>query len=127
MRALTGIAILAVIVSGCHRAVETKENHYVHQGERATLAIAGHDHGYMAVAQQDAHAVARAVETADAVALRKMLEAGKAVQFEKGVSVKVTGESFNERRIEVEEGSMKGRSGWVPFEWLHVPAVRKLG
>jgi hypothetical protein len=39
MQAVVLIAI--IILSACHRPVETKQNHYIHKGEHAVISVDG--------------------------------------------------------------------------------------
>jgi hypothetical protein len=81
----------------------------------------------MAIDKRDAHTLARAVETRDMPSVGQLVTVGKAMELDAGSLVNVVGESFNERKIEILEGAQRGRSGWVPFEWLKVPRQKKLG
>jgi hypothetical protein len=47
-----------------------------------------------------------------------MVAAGRALMVSAQTHVRVTGESYNERRVEITDGPQAGRTGWVPFEWL---------
>jgi hypothetical protein len=73
----------------------------------------------LALSKNDAHALARAVETGDVSAVTRMVEEGKATLVPAQSRVRVTGESYNERRVQVLDGLHAGKAGWVPFEWLH--------
>jgi hypothetical protein len=72
----------------------------------------------LAVAHQDAHALAAAVGNEQQSDIDKMVAAGKAFEVDAGTPVTVVGESYNERQVEVMDGPHKGQTGWVPFEWL---------
>jgi len=47
-----------------------------------------------------------------------MVAAGRALMVPAQTHVRVTGESYNERQVEIADGPQAGRTGWVPFEWL---------
>ena len=112
------LLIAVLLATGCHPPLETKEHHIVHKGETARLTIAGAEAVYVAVSKGETDAVVTAVNRKDAAGLEAMAQSGKAFRVEPGTPVRVIGESFNERRVEVTEGPLKGREGWVPFEWL---------
>ncbi len=104
--------------TGCHSPVETAENHIVHQGESARLHNGGEPQVLLAVAHEDAHALAEAVDNRRQPDIDNLVFDGKAFATDSGTPVRVVAESFNERRVEVKDGPHKGRTGWVPFEWL---------
>ena len=112
------LLIAVLLAAGCHAPLETKEHHIVHKGEGARLTIAGAGEVYVATGKSETHALVTAVNRKDAAGLEAMAQSGKAFRAEPGTPVRVIGESFNERHVEVTEGPLKGREGWVPFEWL---------
>lgn len=59
-------------------------------------------------------ALVRAVRQHATRAVDKMLQDGKIIEVEPQTVVRVTAESFNERRIEIVAGPLNGRTGWVP-------------
>lgn len=125
---MRGMWILTVLaLAGCHPPMETKARHFVHSGEPAILTVEGQQRAFMALAKEDAHLLAKAVDQKDAAGTRAMVKNGKALELENGTAVKVLSESYNERKIEVTDGPERGRTGWVPFEWLKPPQPKKLG
>jgi hypothetical protein len=97
---------------------ETAADHVPHRGERASLTIQGQDHVYLAQARVDAHALAAAVEAGDAVKVKELTDSGRVIPLDNPTPVQITGESFNERQIQVVAGPAEGKTGWVPYEWL---------
>lgn len=122
MRAWCCLVPLFLVLSACQMRKETPADHAVHKGESAVLMLANQEHAYLAVAHFDTHALAQAVEGKDRVKVQALLDAGKALAIDNRTRVNVIGESYNEREIQVLDGPMQGRKGWVPFEWLR-PAV----
>lgn len=119
MRTLYFVPLFAILLTaGCHPPLETKEHHIVHKGEQARLADSGGSEVWLSVSKGQAHALVTAVNQHDASALEDMVRTGKAFAVESGTPVRVTDESFNERRVELAGGPQKGRQGWAPFEWL---------
>lgn len=108
--------VFFLIAAGCHPPLETKEHHIVHKGEAARLV--GADAVYLSVAKGGTHQLVAAAGNKDSTALNEMVASGKALRAGPGTPVRVLGESFNERHVEVTDGPLKGRDGWVPFEWL---------
>ena len=122
MRGWCCLVPLVLLFSACHMRRETPADHAVHKGEAALLIVSHHDHAYCAVAHPYAHALATAVDAEDAAGVQSMLDTGKALAMDNQTKVKVVGESFNEREIQVLDGPMQGKKGWVPLEWL-LPVV----
>lgn len=119
MRPAFCLLILAALAAvGCHGPLETKQHHIVHTGEAAKLTGVGGASAYIAVAHGDNDALVTAVDTHSQSNIDQMVRTGKALKLESGTAVKIVGESFNERRIEITGGPQKGKTGWVPFEWL---------
>ena len=119
MRTRSCVPFLALLLTaGCHPPLETKEHHIVHKGESARLVNPGGETVWVSVAKGETHALAAAVSRKDTAGLEAMVQSGKAFPVESGTPVRVLGESFNERHVEVTDGPRKGRDGWAPFEWL---------
>ena len=116
-RYLTVLTAL-LLTAGCHPPLETKEHHIVHRGESARLTASVDGAVYVAAVKGATNEVVTAVNRKDAAGLEALEKSGQAFRVDSGTEVRVTGESFNERRIEVTDGPQKGRQGWVPFEWL---------
>lgn len=118
MRTIHVAVALALIAAGCHAPVETKQNHIVHKGEMARLLNAGQETVYMAAEKGGSDALVTAVDAQTQAGIDALVTAGRAVAVEAGTPVRVIGEAFNEREVEVAEGPQKSKRGWVPFEWL---------
>jgi hypothetical protein len=110
--------VALLITAGCHPPLETKEHHIVHQGEPARLTGNHGDMAFVALSKGDTHRLAAAVYKQETEVVKELVTSGKALRTPAGTPVRVTGESFNERKIEIVDGPHKGRTGWVPFEWL---------
>jgi hypothetical protein len=82
------------------------------------LVHTGMDQVPVAMEKEDCHRLAEALESKDMASVDKMMQGGKAMELPTGTRVRVIGESFNERKIRIEEGAHAGMVGWVPFEWL---------
>jgi maltose-binding protein MalE len=112
------LVIPLLFAAGCGTPVETPEKRIVHKGEPARLHHGKAEKVVLAVAHEDAHALAAAVDDQRQSEIDSMVSAGKAFEADAGTPVTVVSESYNERRVEVMDGPHKGKSGWVPFEWL---------
>jgi len=108
----------AVMCVACHEPVEDREHHVVHRGEMAKLTVKGGDSVYLAVERGDGYHVQEALSDKNTAKLEEMVSAGKAIKVAAGTMVKVLTDSYNERRVEVAEGPLAGKSGWVVWENL---------
>jgi hypothetical protein len=117
---LCGLGLLLV---SCQMAHETPAQHAVHKGESATLSPHLDGPVWIAADREAAHALNKAYESKDEAGLKKLAEAGKALQVERGASVKVIGETFNEREVKLIDTALAGKTGWVPYEWLQPAAA----
>ncbi len=126
----TLLAVLSALIAfllGCHPPLETKEKHYVHPGEEAVLTgPSAQSKVFIALAKENTTAVERAVVHNDKSVLEDMLKGGKILEIENGTPVKVTAESSNERQVEIKDGPQRGRTGWVPFEWVRPRGAQQI-
>jgi hypothetical protein len=97
---------------------ETKYDHVVQSGETAVLTAAKSPTVWIAVQSRDAYEIQVAMSKNDESFLREAGAKQTAFPLAVGVRVKVTGESSNRRRIEILDGPMTGKTGWVEFEYL---------
>lgn len=116
MRTLLFVTI-ALFAAGCS-PVENKANHIFHAGESATLVTPGQIMGYAAATKADSDSLAHAVNTKNVDEIKKMVAAGRAIEVEPDTAVRIKSDSYNEREVEITAGHAKGKTGWVPFEWL---------
>jgi hypothetical protein len=107
-----------VLFYGCKHFEETPATHVVHQGETAFLESHGAAELYLAVNKDSVHKLAKAWEEQNRTVLSDMHARGEIFVIAAGTKVKVTAESFNERKVIIEEGPASGRTGWLPFDWL---------
>ena len=72
----------------------------------------------VALAKEDAHVLSRALDAKDDAAVKELLSAGRVIEVPSSTRVRVTRESFNERRVEFLDGPHAKKVAWVPYEWL---------
>lgn len=122
MRTLNLLVLAACLLfcDGCTSLPQTRGRHLVPTGEIAIVVHGSDAEVPFAVSKTDAHTLARAVETGNRATVLGMIAAGRAFMAPARTHVRVIGESYNERHIEVTEGPQTGRTGWVPYEWLEL-------
>jgi hypothetical protein len=111
-------AAAALLFCGCRPFHETEANHILHSGETGILAHPVRPKVCAAISKDDIHALARAEDSGDESAVAQFVENGKAIEIPVNTKVRVVSESYNERKLELLEGPYKGRTVWVPMEWL---------
>jgi hypothetical protein len=120
-------AAAALLFCGCRPFPETEANHILHSGETGVLVHPVRGRICAAINQSDIHALARAEDSGDEASIARFVNEGKAIEVAANTKVKVTGESYNERKLQVLDGPHKGKTVWVPMEWLKLheaPAPR---
>lgn len=117
MRKLS-VLLFCLLVCACGRARQAAVLNIVHTGDFAVVTHGSAAEVPLAIAKSDAHSLARAFETRDTKAVKAMVAAGRVLMVPARTHVRVTSESYNERRVEITDGPQAGRTGWVPFEWL---------
>jgi hypothetical protein len=113
-----GALFSAVSLAGCHERIETEKNHIVHSGELATLELGSRPEIAVAIDRKYVHILASAVSEDDQAKVHSLVAAQYAAMVAQGTHVHVKQQSFNERRVRIEEGPLAGAEVWVPFEWL---------
>ncbi|GEM_PF-6340588 len=102
----------------CHTPVEDLEHHVVHRGEMAKLTVKDGDNVYLMLDKKDAYHAEEALASKDLPRLDAMVASGKALKLPAGTLVKVLRDSYADRKVEVEEGPLAGKTGWVVWENL---------
>lgn len=115
---LAAVSLCLLLCVACGPTVESPDHPIVHKGDLAVLVHGNSPEIPLAREKEDAHALARAFETGDMTAVQAMIAAGRVWMAPARTWVRVTDESYNERRVEVVEGPQTGGAGWAPFEWL---------
>jgi hypothetical protein len=117
MRRVVALALFLVFWS-CAPVGETAAKHAVHRGENAVLSHANWTNVPVALGKATVHDLARMAERGDAGGVQKLSESGAVLMVASNTLVRVTGDSYNERHIVIQNGPHAGKSGWVPYEWL---------
>lgn len=100
---------------------ETKAAHVVHRGEVAYVSAPSGDKVWVSADRDRAYDIQVAMTKSDTASLEKLEAAGAAFAVTTGTQVKILSESSNKRRIEILDGPLAGKSGWVVFEYLRLP------
>lgn len=90
----------------------------MHSGETAVLMAQAAGEVWLATDKRHCYSLQVSMANKDAVALKNAESRGEAFAVAAGTQVKVVGESVSARQVEVLDGAMKGKSGWVEFEYL---------
>ena len=123
MRSYVCVTLCVLILSACGKVQHPEYSRIVHSGDVVVISHGLRTSIPVALHKRDAHDLARAVEIADESAVRQMVDSGRAVLIPSKARVRVTAESYNERRVEALDGKEAGKGGWVPYEWLAVAAM----
>ena len=118
--------LAVLLLSSCGHYQETPETHILHSGESAVLTHRTRKPVCGALAREDVHLLAQAMDTGDERTIRRMIAENKAIEIPGNTRVYVRREAYNERQIRVNQGQHAGKLVWVPFEWLR-PAVSPAG
>ncbi|MBI5281489.1 MAG: hypothetical protein HY858_07395 [Candidatus Solibacter usitatus] len=114
------IVLILPLLWACHAPVETRQNHVVHRGEQAVLTAAN-GNAFLALEREDCYHVQQAVSSRDKAWLETMEMQDKVLRVAAGTPVKVLQDSYNERKVEILEGPLAGKTGWVAWEFLSPP------
>ena len=112
--------LILPLLWACHTPVETRQNHVVHRGEQAVLK-AGSGAAFLALQHEDCYNVQQAISSRDHAWLETMEKQNKVLRVVAGTLVKVLQDSYNERQVEILDGPLAGRTGWVVWEFLSPP------
>ena len=97
---------------------DTAEQHIVHSGETAVLATAEGPQVWLAKDKRHCYSLQVAMSSKDAVGLKNYETRDEAFPVPAGTQVKVIGESISTRQVQINDGPLAGKTGWVEFEYL---------
>lgn len=100
---------------------ETAANHTLLRGETAILTVHAGNTVWLARNKEDCHALQAAMTSEDAAHLKACEDNQTAFAVPSGSKVKVLAASISRRQVEVLEGPLAGRVGWVEHEFLRPP------
>lgn len=116
--AVGAFAVLLAVGRYWNLKPDTPERHIVHTGETAVLTIPEGEQIWLANDKRHCYSLQVAMTNKDAAALKNAETRGEAFPVAKGTQVKVIGEAVSARHVQVTDGAMTGKSGWVEFEYL---------
>jgi len=97
---------------------ETKANRILHKGEAAVLAAPAGGEVWLAVNKEDCYPIQAAVAEKREDYLKACADNQTAFPAAAGTRVKIVAESVSRRQVQILEGPMQGRTGWVEHEFL---------
>jgi hypothetical protein len=97
---------------------ETRYDHTLHNGEIAVLKSPGNSSVWLAVDKKDCYSVSAAMSSKNPDRLRIFEGSQTAFAVPAGTFVKVMGQADSRNRVNVTEGPLAGRAGWVEFQYL---------
>ncbi|NWF83393.1 MAG: hypothetical protein HXY18_06145 [Bryobacteraceae bacterium] len=97
---------------------ETKYDHSIYIGETAVLTIKGGGEVWLAHRKDDCYSMNVAMARKDSEHLRGCADAHTAFAAPAGTFVKVIGSSVSRKHVEVVDGPLAGKRGWVEFQYL---------
>jgi hypothetical protein len=97
---------------------ESKYDHILLKGETAVLTIQGSDAVWLAFNKDDCYSMNVAMAHKDSAHLRGCEDAATAFAVPAGTFVKVIGASVSRKHVQVLDGPLAGKSGWVEFQYL---------
>ncbi len=115
---LGGFAVLYGVGRIWKLKPETNYAHMLHTGETGVVASTVGDTVWLARDQKNTYSVNVAMAQKDVASLQGSAASGAAFAVPVGTVVKVTDEAESRRRVEVTEGPLAGKQGWVEFEYV---------
>ena len=116
--ALGAFLVLLMVGRNWNLKPDTAEQHVVHTGETAVLRSTAAQEIWLANDKRHCYSLQVAMTSRDSASLKNSETRNEAFAVPAGTQVKVIGESVSARQVEIVDGPMKGKSGWVEFEYL---------
>lgn len=97
---------------------ETPYDHSPYLGEMAVLRIQGGENVWLAQSTDDCYSLNVAMMHKDSDSLRRFTDEHAAFPVPAGTRVKVIGESGSRKHVQIVDGPLAGKTGWVEFEYV---------
>jgi hypothetical protein len=97
---------------------ETKANRILHKGDAAVLAAPEGGQVWLAVKKEDCYPIQAAVAEKREEYLKACADNQTAFPAPAGTRVRIVAESVSRRQVQILEGPLQGRTGWVEHEFL---------
>ncbi len=97
---------------------ESKASRILHKGDFAVLASPAGGQVWLAHKKDDCYPIQAAVAEKNEEFLKACADNQTAFPVEPGTRVKVLAESVSRRQVQILEGPLEGRTGWVEHEFL---------
>lgn len=97
---------------------ETKYDHILHTGEIAVIKNPSGGSVWLAVDKKDCYALSAAMSAGDSARLQALATGQAAFAVPDGTFVKVLSRTDSRHRVQVTDGALAGKPGWVEFQYL---------
>lgn len=97
---------------------ETKTSRILHKGDAALLAAPAGDQVWLANKKDDCYPIQKAVVEKNEEFLKACADNQTAFPVAAGTRVRILAESVSRRQVQILEGPLEGRTGWVEHEFL---------
>ena len=125
---LVGFVVLFQVGKAWKLKPETKYDHSPYRGEVAVLKAAGtNDSVRLAYNKDDCYSLNLAMIQNDTGKLRSYEDNKSAFAVPAGTRVKVVGESVSRKQVQVLEGPLEGKTGWVEAEYIRARQPGEFG
>lgn len=111
-------AILFAVGQAWRLKPETKTNRILHRGDSAVLTSPAGQDVWLAVKPEDCYPIQKAVVERNESYLKACADNQTAFPVAAGTRVKVLAEKVSRRQVQILEGPLEGRTGWVEHEFL---------
>ncbi|HEY3441509.1 MAG TPA: hypothetical protein VGK29_12180 [Paludibaculum sp.] len=115
---LGGFAVLLGVGRFWKLQPETKYNHVLHTGEKALLTSKVGSKVWVALDAKDCYPIGVAMSKVDTAYLSSTETNQTAFVAPVGASVMVLGQTESRVHVEVADGALAGKRGWVEFEYV---------
>lgn len=116
-----GFAALYLVGRQWKLKPETPANHTILKGETAVLTVANGNSVWLARDKDDCYSMQVAMSKNDTSHLKACEDNQTAFPVPAGSAVRVIAASVSRRQVQILEGPLAGRTGWVEHEFLRLP------
>lgn len=111
-------AVLFAVGQAWRLKPETKTSRILHRGDYAVLTTPAGQDVWLAVKPDDCYPIQKAVVEKDDSYLKACADNQTAFPVAAGTRVRVLAEKVSRRHVQILEGPLEGRTGWVEHEFL---------
>lgn len=111
-------AILFAVGQAWRLKPETKTSRILHKGDYALLVTPAGQEVWLAVKPDDCYPIQKAVVENNQAFLKACADNQTAFSVPAGTRVRVLAEKVSRRQVQILDGPLEGRTGWVEHEFL---------